>query len=97
MDIGDGSFSHFLTSHDIAAIAIMTEHEQDSKTNHKGCDTPVHVAIAYHTGDDAQDEDARAGTDIEHIIEGRAGGTAPFRADHIQDPRQQGREQQAGT
>lgn len=97
MDIGDGSFPYFLAGHDITAIAIMAEHEQDSKANHKGRDAPVHVAIAYHTGDDAQDENTRTGTDIEHIIESRTGGTAPFRADHIQNPRQQGREQQAGT
>lgn len=57
MDIGDGSSLYFfLAGHDITAIAIMAEHEQDSKANHMGRDAPVHVAIAYHTGDDAQDE-----------------------------------------
>ena len=53
MDIGGNSFPCFLTSHDIAAITIMTEHEQDSKANHEGCDAPVHVAVAYHSSDDA--------------------------------------------
>ena len=97
MDIGDSSFPRFLTGHDIAAITVMAEHEQDSKANHESCNAPVHVTVTYHAGDDASDEDTRAGADIKHIIEGRAGRTAPFRADHIQNPRQQGRKQQACT
>ena len=97
MDIGNGSFLCFLAGHNIAAITVMAEHEQDGKANHKGRDAPVHVAVAYHAGVDASDQDTRTGADIEHIIEGRAGRTAAFRADHIQNPRQQGRKQQAGA
>ena len=53
MNIGGNSFPCFLTSHDSAAITIMTEHEQDSKANHESCNAPVHVTVTYHAGDDA--------------------------------------------
>ena len=97
MDIGNRSFHRFGTGYAIITITVMAEHEQDGKADHESRYAPVHVAIAHHPGNDTQDEDACTGTNIQHIIKSRTGGTAPFRANHIQNPRQQGRKQQAGT
>lgn len=75
----------------------MAAQEYGQEEEHCGQDVVEHGAVADGAGHAAQENDAAAGADVEHVVIGSTGITAPFCRDGIEEPRHERRHDEAGT
>lgn len=75
----------------------MAAQEYGQEEEHCGQDVVEHSTVADRAGHAAQEDDAAAGADVEHVVIGSTGIAAPFCWDGIEEPRHERWHDEAGA